>query len=200
MPGTTAHGYPFPLGGETVDVCRDIEALAQAIDVAVVLRDVVVAAAMPKPGDLRFTARAALDDGWLACDGASLERVLYPDLFAAIDIAYGSVDGAHFTLPDYRGRAAVGAGAGPGLTARALGARLGSETHLLTANQSGVPLHTHPTQASTAVGGDGGPPQSSNGINDRTLPGGALANVAQNAVEAHPNMQPSSVCNVWIKT
>lgn len=43
-------------------------------------------------------------DGYLFCNGASLLRADYPDLFALIGTTYGAVDGDHFNLPDYRGR------------------------------------------------------------------------------------------------
>jgi microcystin-dependent protein len=49
---------------------------------------------------------------WLTCDGASLLRSAYPDLFAVIGTTYGAADGTHFSLPDYRGRVPVGLNAG----------------------------------------------------------------------------------------
>jgi microcystin-dependent protein len=39
--------------------------------------------------------------GWLLCDGSSVLRATYPNLFAVIGTAYGSVDGTHFTLPTF---------------------------------------------------------------------------------------------------
>jgi len=61
------------------------------------------------------------DPNWLFCDGASLLRADYPDLFAAIGTTYGAVDGSHFTLPDMRGRTGIGVGTGSGLSTRSLG-------------------------------------------------------------------------------
>ncbi len=47
--------------------------------------------------------------GWLICDGSSLLRSgTYANLFAITGTTYGSVDGTHFTLPDLRGRLALG--------------------------------------------------------------------------------------------
>jgi hypothetical protein len=41
---------------------------------------------------------------WLECNGASLLRSAYPDLFAVIDVTFGvPVDGTHFYIPDLRG-------------------------------------------------------------------------------------------------
>lgn len=52
--------------------------------------------------------------GWLVCNGASISRASYPDLFAAIGDTYGAADGNSFSLPDIRGlfRRAVDDGRG----------------------------------------------------------------------------------------
>jgi microcystin-dependent protein len=42
--------------------------------------------------------------GYLECNGASLDRTTYADLFAVLSDDYGNVDGTHFNLPDLRGR------------------------------------------------------------------------------------------------
>ncbi len=42
--------------------------------------------------------------GWLECNGASLLRASYADLFAVIGVTFGAADGTHFTLPDLRGK------------------------------------------------------------------------------------------------
>lgn len=55
-------------------------------------------------------AGATAPSGWLLCDGSSLLRSAYPDLFAVIGTTYGAVDGTHFTLPDGRGRVLAGKG------------------------------------------------------------------------------------------
>lgn len=53
-------------------------------------------------------AGSAAPTGYLICNGASLLRASYPDLFTAIGTTYGSVDGTHFTLPDLTGRTVAG--------------------------------------------------------------------------------------------
>ncbi len=54
---------------------------------------------------------AAAPTGWVLCDGASLLRAgTYADLFAAIGTTFGSVDGTHFNVPDFRGIFPRGAG------------------------------------------------------------------------------------------
>lgn len=57
-------------------------------------------------------AGSAAPTNWLLCDGASLLRADYPDLFTVIGTTFGSVDGTHFNVPDSRGRSMVGAGTG----------------------------------------------------------------------------------------
>ncbi len=47
---------------------------------------------------------AAIPVGWLACDGSSVLRATYPDLFTAIGTAWGSADLLHFNVPDYRAK------------------------------------------------------------------------------------------------
>ena len=46
-------------------------------------------------------AGASAPAGFLLCNGASVLRTSYAVLFTAIGTAYGSVDGTHFTLPDF---------------------------------------------------------------------------------------------------
>ena len=79
--------------------------------------------------------------GWLLCNGASVSRAQFPNLFAAIGTTYGSVDANSFTLPDDRSRVTVGAGQGTGLSNYALGAIGGEETHFLTTAE--LPVHSH---------------------------------------------------------
>lgn len=93
--------------------------------------------------------------GWLECDGASLLRTDYPDLFTVIGTVYGAADGTHFNLPDLRGRVSIGVGSGSGLTPRALGDSFGEESHVLTTAESAS--HTHIDAGHTHVEGNAAP-------------------------------------------
>jgi len=64
--------------------------------------------------------------GWLLCAGQSLLRADYPNLFAAIGGTYGAVDATHFSLPDMRGRTAVGVDPGTGRIGAYVAGALGS--------------------------------------------------------------------------
>jgi len=83
------------------------------------------------PGMIQLYAGSAAPTGWLLCDGAAVSRTTYAALFAVISTTYGAPDANTFKLPDLRGRAPLGAGAGAGLTARTLGATGGEEKHTL---------------------------------------------------------------------
>lgn len=80
--------------------------------------------------------------GWLLCNGETVSRETYKNLFEIIGTIYGNGDGTTtFTLPDMRGKVSVAAGTGAGLTNRVLGTVGGEENHLLTINE--IPSHTH---------------------------------------------------------
>lgn len=51
-------------------------------------------------GTVVFYLGTTIPDGYLLCNGASLSRTEFPDLFAVLGTKCGSVDSAHFTLPD----------------------------------------------------------------------------------------------------
>lgn len=124
----------------------------------------------------------------LPCNGASYLRSDYPDLFAAIGTVWGAPDIAHFNVPELRGRALIGGGAGPGLTNRVPGTLLGEETHVLTTSE--LASHTHSEGTTLPIVVD---------VTVPTLPGAVGAAGTTGATggdAAHNNMQPSGVI-VW---
>ena len=88
---------------------------------------------------------------WLICNGASLSRVTYADLFALIGTTYGNVDGNTFNLPDMRARSPLcyntTAGLSGSRSTRALALGSGTETHALNENE--LAAHSHPIPATT---------------------------------------------------
>lgn len=63
------------------------------------------------PGTIKQFAGSVAPIGWLVCDGTTVSRTTYPDLFSTIGTAYGNGDGVStFGLPDLRGRIPVGQG------------------------------------------------------------------------------------------
>lgn len=110
-------------------------------------------------GDIKYSINGSDHHNWLICDGRSLSRTDYAELFALIGTTYGNNDGSTFKIPDARGRVLGGVGSGSGLTSRSAGTLLGSETHTLTVGQ--LPSHTHSytiqdgTQTISALSGGG---------------------------------------------
>lgn len=110
-------------------------------------------------GEVRMCTALIAPSKWLLCDGAAIARTTYASLFAVINTTYGVGDGSTtFNIPDFRGRTAVGAGQGSGLTNRALGDALGEEAHANTSAENGPHTHTGPshthTMAHTHTGGE----------------------------------------------
>lgn len=128
--------------------------------------------------------------GWLLCDGATVSRSTYSGLFGALGVTYGSGDGATtFTLPDLRGRAAIGAGQGVPLSNRTLGQKLGAETHTLTVAE--MPSHSH------SFGG--GYASEFGGYNSQALTPTSATTGSSGGNGAHNNMPPSLVLNFIVK-
>lgn len=137
--------------------------------------------------------------GYILMDGSTASRTTYAPLFALWGTTFGAGDGTTtFGLPDWRGRAIVGAGTGPGLTARTLNATGGEESHVLLEAELAVHSHvTHSTGSANAahthasVGGFSEIASPNAGNVNNIVTDGAGANTA------HNNMQPFAVVN-WI--
>ena len=55
-----------------------------------------------KVGTIELYGGSVAPNGWLLCNGGSISRTLYSDLFAVIGTTYGSGDGSTtFALPNY---------------------------------------------------------------------------------------------------
>lgn len=88
-------------------------------------------------------AGGILPSGWLVCDGSSLLRADFPNLFAAIGTVWGAVDGTHFNIPDLRGQTLVGQGTNPNTgTTFNLGTYGGEEAHVQTVSEMATHAHT----------------------------------------------------------
>ncbi len=125
-------------------------------------------------GQVRAFSGYFVPAGYLPADGRLMSISSNTALFALFGTTYGGDGKTTFALPDLRGRTAIGAGAGPGLTPRALGSVAGAEIVALTASQ--MPAHTHELPL-----GDG-----------PTLPAGGN--------QPFDNMQPSLALNYLIAT
>ena len=95
----------------------------------------------PFIAEIRIFAGNFAPRGWAFCDGQLLPISQNTALFSLIGTTYGG-DGRTTTgLPNLQGRAPMHPGRGPGLTARRLGARVGTET--VTLSEAQIPSHNH---------------------------------------------------------
>ena len=104
----------------------------------------------PFIAEIRIFAGNFAPRGWALCDGQLLPISQNTALFSLIGTVYGGDGETNFALPDLRGRAAMHAGNGPGLTPRQLGSRSGAATVTLTPGE--VPSHNHAMRASPNPG------------------------------------------------
>jgi microcystin-dependent protein len=154
--GATASWGPLPLHGPThVSTGRDPIPIATPSATGLLpvlsnsLNDVLHGtgtwAAAFFPGFITDFGGSYAPTGWLLCDGQAYSRTTYAALYTALGgtgSPWGQGDGySSFNVPDLRGRATIGAGLGAGLTNRAVGARGGEETHVLSANE--MAQHNH---------------------------------------------------------
>jgi len=130
-----------------------------------------------------FAGSASPDPTWLFCDGSSVLRADYPDLFSVIGTTYGSVDGTHFNLPDLQGRTVLGTGTGAGLSTYNIGDLGGEETHALTAAENGTHDHLYVTNGIPIVSAPGAVPTDSS-------PGSAATTGTSGSGDGHNNIQP----------
>lgn len=116
------------------------------------------------------------------------------------------------SLPKMLGRALGAAGAGAGLTNRALGISVGEENHLLAVSE--IPAHTHANTlsdpghshghnaitGSTTTGGGGFPAGTNNGATiSPNVTGITINNASIGGGGAHNNMQPTTFLNWQVR-
>lgn len=202
---------------------------------------------LPTSGDVKFTYKTVADSGWImatdgtigsASSGASIRanadtEDLYTLLWNNVSNTNAPVTGGRgasaaadfaankpLALPKALGRAVGVAGAGSGLTSRALGAVVGAETHQLTSTE--MPSHTHTQNAHNHIGGlifqefyglgfygnsgvigsgnyaSPSPTGNANRVGQLTSSTTATNNNT-GGDGAHNNMQPTTFLNVMIK-
>ncbi len=99
-------------------------------------------------GEIRLFAFNFNPQMWMPCNGQTLAVAANPALAAVLGYRYGGVPNVNFKLPNLQGSVVVGAGPGPGLTPRVLGANGGSSTVTL----SSFPRHSHTIAVATGAG------------------------------------------------
>lgn len=174
----------------------------------------------PMIGEIRMFGGNFAPRAWALCQGQLLAISSNQALFSILGTTYGGDGRTTFGLPDLRGRTAISAGNGPGLSDRRLGARSGTET--VTLNSTQMPSHSHIAQATVSgpiqigvstdgpdsTAGSGKTLAAANIFNEEDA-AGFLGNVGaaltsqvtvlnQGGSQSHNNMQPYLVVNYII--
>lgn len=100
-------------------------------------------------GIIKLFAGTFAPQGWAFCDGSLLSIQSNTALFSLLGTQFGGDGRTTFALPDLRGRVAIGAGNGPGLSPRPQAQKAGAEAVTLAITQ--LPSHNHPSGAVTVT-------------------------------------------------
>ena len=92
-------------------------------------------------GEVKMFAGNFAPRSWALCQGQLLPISQNTALFSILGTTYGGDGRTTFALPDMRGRVAMGAGNGPGLTSRRIGQKFGTQTQILSILN--LPAHNH---------------------------------------------------------
>ncbi len=98
-------------------------------------------ASEPYIGEIRMLGFNFAPRGWAFCDGQTLFISEYEALFSLLGTTFGGDGETTFALPDLRGRVAVHAGTGSGLSRIHWGEKGGKQDNILTVSQ--LPSHNH---------------------------------------------------------
>lgn len=143
--------------------------------------------------------------GWFKCEGQLISTTTYSALFSLLGTSFGGTGVTQFGLPDFRGRVAIHAGQGAGLSQYVVGQSSGSEG--ITLLNSEIPSHTHSLNVSSGIGTTPNPAnsyiaQNAEGIGAYTGTSNLLMNSSSVASAgsglAHNNIQPVLSLNFCI--
>ncbi len=135
--------------------------------------------------------------GWAMCNGQLLAINSNQALFSLLGTTFGGDGRVNFALPNLRGCAAVGMGAG--IT---LGEAGGQESHTITFAE--MPAHTHQWSDSTGAGTTGSPTGNILGQAAAYTAAAALTTMSAQAIsqvggsQPHTNQSPYLVLNFCI--
>ena len=135
--------------------------------------------------------------GWLVCDGRTVSRTTYADLFAVIGTSYGAGDGSTtFNLPNKKGRVSAGYDS-TNNKFNTIGKHTGEEMHALVLDE--MPKHNHASYSiKTFYGTDGqGVNQVSNVYASGTNSENYYTLNYDGKNQPHNNIQPTEV-DQWI--
>lgn len=143
----------FPILQGALDVYREqcvwgvwdedlLDILSQIDDLQALLSNTEACVQPYFAGEIRMVgATTIVPTHWFPCDGRSLLRTAYAELFTAIGTNYGNVDSTHFNVPDFRARLPMGYNTTGGIPTRNIGESGGADSVTLTTSQ--LPSHNH---------------------------------------------------------
>jgi len=155
----------------------------------------------PFIGQILWFAGNFAPRSWAFCQGQTMSIAQNTALFSILGTTYGGNGQTTFQLPNFSGRAAIGAGNGPGLSGYALGQAGGSNYTTLTVENLPAHIHTlngNDTSANNVAAPAGNYLANTAGLTDReyfvgageVTPMGAQALGANGGGQAFNNMQP----------
>lgn len=150
-----------------------------------------------------WTGTGTPPTGWLDADGTTKKKTDWPELFAFCGTRFntGGELSDEFRLPNYKGKTIVGLDSTQ-TEFDAINKAGGAKTVTLTANQSGLRAHEH-HRAFYNSGGAGTAAYlgAAGATNWQIAPDGntGVYGGAQNALEAHNNLQPYGVARILIR-
>jgi microcystin-dependent protein len=131
--------------GDITDIQNDITTVTNNIGEA-----------MPLGSILQYSSTTPPNSKWLMCEGQTISRTTYADLFAIVGTTYGVGDGSStFNLPDIRGKFLAGYNSGGATEYQTLGQGSGTNSVTLTGAQSGLRDHSHTASTSVSVSNAG---------------------------------------------
>lgn len=150
----------------------------------------------PFIGEIHLMANNYAPRNYAYCNGQLLPIQQNTALFSLLGTQFGGNGTTNFALPNLQGRAAMGSGAGPGLTPRTIGEAGGSETVTLQATQ--MPAHSHGLMAQSSQADRGNAlqarlAQTADALYAAPTAGSPLHPTALNTAgggQPHNNMQP----------
>jgi microcystin-dependent protein len=183
-----------------VDVAGDV-------NVTGTVRVAGVSIVTPAGAILQFAGSTA-PTGYLLCNGSSVSRATYTNLFIVIGTTYGSANATTFNLPNLLGRVPVGYDSSQ-TEFNALGEIGGAKTHTLATTE--LPAHSHSitdpghnhsydktvTDSNGPFGDNSSEEKNSSTSTGSSTTGITIKNTGGN--EAHNNLQPYIVLNYIIK-
>ena len=142
----------------------------------------------PYMGEIKMVGFNFAPVGWALCAAQILPIAQNTALFSLLGTTYGGNGQATFGLPDLRGRTAIGAGQGPGLSDIVLGEVSGAEQVTLTSQQ--MPIHNHPLMLAGAATNPVTAPTATNNFLGASGGGPGSASIWSTALETPIPLTP----------